>query len=275
MWIRLQRLAPGLVILSAFVAPLTGQGGGDPNAADGEGPLFETRDALVAGAFGFGTGVAFTVDAPVTAAFRAPSVQQAPGLQEAAWTLNHLAVPGAFLISAGLYGAGRMADDPELTHVGLHMGGSVVVATAATYVVKALAGRQRPAADPADPFDFRLGRGIEGRRYRAFPSGHTAIAFAAAAAAARELDRSGSGHELLVGALTYGPAALVGAARVFDSRHWPSDVVAGAAIGVFAGWKTVDYAHRRSGNLLDRWFLGASVAPGDPGSFRVLLLPAF
>lgn len=262
------RCAAVMTAAIALSAPLPGAGQSD------SGPLFETRDAVVAGAFVAATGAAFALDRPLARAIRDPALQATPGLNEAAWTLNHLAVPGAFVISVGMYGAGRLGGDDDLADVGLHMGESVAVGLALTYVVKVLAGRARPAVDLDDPYDFALGRGFQGAEYRAFPSGHATIAFAAAAAGARELNRLWPDHEALVAVLTYGPATLVGVTRMFDNRHWASDVVLGAAIGAFAGWKTVQYNHDEPGNTLNRWLLGASLVPGAWGSLRLILLPA-
>lgn len=258
-------LAGGVVAL----APMAGAG-----QDAGSEPLFETRDAVIAGAFVAGTGAAFAVDRPLARVMQDPALQAVPGLRESAWALDHLAVPGAFVISAGMYGVGRLGGHDDLADVGLHMGESVAVGLAMTYVVKVLAGRARPAVDMNDPYDFALGRGLEDAEYRAFPSGHATIAFAAAAAGARELNRLWPNREAVVGVLMYGPATLVGLARMFDNRHWASDVVFGAAIGAFGGWKTVQYNHDEPGNTLNRWLLGASLVPGDWGSLRLALLPA-
>lgn len=62
----------------------------------------------------------------------------------------------------------------------------------------------------------------------AFPSGHGALAFAAA----------GLLHFFYGGAarFVYVLAFLVALSRIFIGVHYPSDVVAGALIGVFGGW---------------------------------------
>jgi hypothetical protein len=44
----------------------------------------------------------------------------------------------------------------------------------------------------------------------------------------------------------YGGAALVGLSRMYNNRHWASDVITGAAIGTFAGTKVVRYHHTAS-----------------------------
>jgi undecaprenyl-diphosphatase len=48
-----------------------------------------------------------------------------------------------------------------------------------------------------------------------------------------------------VRALTYGGAALVGWSRVYDGRHWTSDVVAGALTGAATSRWTVRMLHAR------------------------------
>ncbi len=63
-----------------------------------------------------------------------------------------------------------------------------------------------------------------------FPSGHTAQAFAAATFMAKEY-----GHKSVwysIGA--YSVATSVGVLRVMNNRHWVSDVLAGAAIGILS-----------------------------------------
>lgn len=67
----------------------------------------------------------------------------------------------------------------------------------------------------------------DGSAYNSFPSGHTATAFLGA-----ELVRLEYGWGY--GAAAYAVAAGVGALRVYHSRHWVSDVLAGAGIGILS-----------------------------------------
>lgn len=62
---------------------------------------------------------------------------------------------------------------------------------------------------------------------QSFPSGHTAAAFAGAGFLQRR-------YGWAYGAPAYAVAAFVGYSRVRARRHWTSDVLAGAAIGVGA-----------------------------------------
>jgi membrane-associated phospholipid phosphatase len=70
---------------------------------------------------------------------------------------------------------------------------------------------------------------------RSFPSGHASISFAASTLANRNLEflrlPAWAQQSLTVGNLTL--ASAVAWARVEGGRHFPSDVLAGAAIGHF------------------------------------------
>lgn len=63
-----------------------------------------------------------------------------------------------------------------------------------------------------------------------FPSGHTAQAFATATFMAKEYKDESVWYA--VGA--YGIATTVGAMRILNNRHWVSDVLAGAGIGILS-----------------------------------------
>jgi hypothetical protein len=70
----------------------------------------------------------------------------------------------------------------------------------------------------------------DSKELTSFPSGHTAQAFAAATFMAREY-----GHKNIwysIGAYTV--ATGVGAMRVMNNRHWMSDVLVGAGIGILS-----------------------------------------
>ncbi|HKH70970.1 MAG TPA: phosphatase PAP2 family protein [Vicinamibacterales bacterium] len=72
----------------------------------------------------------------------------------------------------------------------------------------------------------------------AFPSGHAAAAFAAAAVLERHL-----GYRLSWPALA--GATYVATSRLVDNRHFLSDVVFGAAVGTASGWTVVGTRGRK------------------------------
>lgn len=64
---------------------------------------------------------------------------------------------------------------------------------------------------------------------QSYPSGHTALAFASATFLHKEY-----GHKSpWISVLGYATATQVGAYRILNKRHWISDVIGGAAVGIF------------------------------------------
>ena len=88
----------------------------------------------------------------------------------------------------------------------------------------------KPAAARPRPFEVNMGVRllIEAPKDFSFPSGHTGASFAAAAA----LFFAGSRGWIPVGIL----AVLIGFSRLYLYVHYPSDVLAGALLGIAAGW---------------------------------------
>lgn len=63
-----------------------------------------------------------------------------------------------------------------------------------------------------------------------FPSGHAAFYFAIAAVVYF--------YDKKLGTLFFIASFLIGVARVFSGVHWPSDIAAGALVGIFSAWLT-------------------------------------
>ena len=65
---------------------------------------------------------------------------------------------------------------------------------------------------------------------RSFPSGHTQTAFVAA----EFLHQEYKDQSVWISIGGYGAATFVGIARIYNNKHWVSDVVAGAGIGILS-----------------------------------------
>ena len=71
----------------------------------------------------------------------------------------------------------------------------------------------------------------DGSAANSFPSGHTANAFFGATILAKEY----SDKSILIPIGGYAVATLTGALRMANDRHWASDVLAGAGLGIISG----------------------------------------
>jgi membrane-associated phospholipid phosphatase len=163
-----------------------------------------------------------------------------------------------------------------MADLGLHGTEAILVGTAVTGLMKGAAGRARPYVDLTRPHDFKFGRGFtKGSDYESFPSGHTLVGFAAASAVTAETSRWWPNSKWYIGPVMYGGATLIGLSRMYNNKHWASDVMMGAAIGTFAGTKVVRYHHSHAHNRIDRWLLGATIVPDGEGgtSLAFSLMP--
>lgn len=115
---------------------------------------------------------------------------------------------------------------------------SQLVAGAITMPGKVLIGRKRP----------------DGSNNMSFPSGHAATAFASAHFMYREYRET----NLLLSIAGYPFAVFTGAYRIINNKHWVSDVVAGAGVGILstelAYWllpriKKLSSANRKASNV--------------------------
>ena len=239
-------------------------------------PLFTQSDAWTAAGFVVATIALFPADKHFAQQIQNPNQQANKLFHHAATDVRLIAQPGAFIIGGSLYGIGRLAHIERMADLGLHGTEAILVGTAITGLIKGTAGRARPYVDLTKPHNFGFGRGFsKGSDYASFPSGHTLVGFAAASAVTAETSRWWPQSKWYIGTVMYGGASLIGLSRMYNNKHWASDVMMGAAIGTFAGTKVVRYHHSHANNRIDRWLLGASVVPnGDGGtSLSFSLMP--
>jgi membrane-associated phospholipid phosphatase len=228
-------------------------------------PLFTYRDVVLAGSVAAATLIAKPFDERIAARLQDSSTQDSRRIQRMATFVRTVATPGSYYIGISMYAAGRLSNNDKLADLGLHGTEALVVGELVGGVFKGLIGRQRPSVLPRNASSYQLGRGLQGDNFRSFPSGHTTSAFAAAAAVSSETSRFWPGTRWVIGPILYAGAALTGVSRMYNNRHWMSDVLAGAGVGTFAGLKVVRYHHSHPGNRLDRWLLKGSLSPAPDG----------
>lgn len=251
------------LLFGALARPLHAQ-------ADTTLPLFTYRDAVLAGGFAAATLLIRPLDDEYALRLQDSSTQSSRRLHQLSQFVRTTTAPGSYIIGTSMYVAGRLSGNHRLASLGLHGTEALVVGEAVGGVLKGFVGRQRPSVSPRNSHSYQLLRGFtNGDNYQSFPSGHTVAAFAAAAAVTSETAQWWPNTRWLIGSVLYTGAALTGASRMYDNRHWASDVITGAAIGTFAGLKVVRYHGTHPGSAVDRWFLRGSLVPAADGGYAL------
>jgi membrane-associated phospholipid phosphatase len=239
--------------------------------------LFTWGDALLAGGFAGMTVASFPLDKRAAERLQRPETQESRLLQRAAKGFNLVVMPGTLIIGTSMYAVGRITRSHRVADLALHGTEALVIGEGLGVAMKGFFGRQRPYMDPVNlnPDNWQLFRGYgKNDGYRSFPSGHTVAAFAVAAAVTAETSRWWENSRYVVGPVMYGGAGMAGLSRMYNNRHWASDVLVGAAIGTFAGNKVVRYHHSHPGNVIDEWLVNFSIAPTATGhTLNASILP--
>jgi membrane-associated phospholipid phosphatase len=125
------------------------------------------------------------------------------------------------VVALGTLATGLVSGNSRIARAGERIGAGLLVAGFTTSALKLMVGRQRPLAGEEQyvitPFSTTND---------SWPSGHSTIAFALAASVSDEIRST----PVTIG--LYSLATLTGWSRMNDNKHWLTDVLAGAAIGV-------------------------------------------
>lgn len=172
------------------------------------GHLFHREPLCVLGAGAAAAAAAFLLEDP-----EGGSGFMGQGfLDEASLACHHAFGPALPAGSVLLWGLGSLADASDAEKTGRMLTEGLLITYGMTGVLKLGAGRERP----------------DGSGSGSFPSGHSS---GTACAAVVLWDRYGPGAGVPAAAL----AVFTALSRVQLGRHYPSDVIAGAAIGVSVG----------------------------------------
>lgn len=128
---------------------------------------------------------------------------------------------------------GHLNEDLKARRASLLAVESLAISGAFTWALKVTAQRPRPFSGESPGAWNGPSLRMSGT---SFPSGHTTAAFSIASVLAEEY-----GNQSYVPPIAYGLATLTGLARIYDDKHWASDVFFGGAIGYFVGKAVVSY----------------------------------
>lgn len=227
------------------------------------------RDFIVLGVGAATTGVISLFDDDIAVASQQARFQ-GKGLRDFSLNVSKAQETTLTVASILTWGIGRLTGQRTTADVGLHSAESIILASVASQLIRGPLGRTRPnAAGDTNQYDFRFGKGFRNFDNRAFPSIHTSSGVAVATVLTMELHRRNPSATPYVAPLLLAAGILPGLSRVQLDQHWASDIVAGAFMGAFAGYKVVSYSHDHPGNKFDRVLLKASVMPDPNGGWRV------
>ncbi len=187
-----------------------------------------------------GTTLAITaIDQPVNEFFKTHKTDALTSLST--YGLEPLSNYYALAAIAGFMAHGTLAKNSRSRSTALIAMESFVISTLLVKIPKYAAGRIRPNAwwDPGP--DEWLGP----NNGKSFPSGHTTTAFAVASVIAWQYKDTP-----WVPATVYSLATMAGLSRVYDNRHWLSDIFGGAVFGIVTG-RFICKQHQNSQFLME------------------------
>ncbi len=223
-------------------------------------PLFRSRDAVIGLGVAALTAVTMSVDESVARDLQRSSAQTNSGLKGTANVFNVIGFPGSVVLSASTYFFGLAKHSRPIASLGMHTGEAIVLGGGLAEGLQMAIGRARPQRDVNDNDDFVFRKGFSNDDYTSFPSAHTTVAFAAATAVSREVGRSWPAASKYVTPISYSVAMLVGLSRMYKNKHWASDVVGSAGLGIYSAVLFDRYNLAYPDNVFERTFLPKSIA---------------
>lgn len=193
--------------------------------------------AAIAGATGL---VMLTLDEPVQQIMIHNQEEALKTSSEIFYPLGNRFPP---LLLTGMYVTSLITNNRRMEHATLSVAKSLAISTVFYTASKSLIRRQRPTRTE-DPYDFVPP--FTNKGYTSFPSGHTNTAFAVATAFSLEYN-----DKKWVPWIAYSLATLTAVSRVYDNRHWFSDIIIGASVGHFVT-KAIyrqEYKRRAAGKI--------------------------
>ncbi|MFH1296654.1 MAG: phosphatase PAP2 family protein [Bacteroidota bacterium] len=174
------------------------------------------------------TVLLFTQDGPIQEWVQA---NRSPSLDQISRYLFEPIGSGVYSLSAMgvLYGCGLIWHDDRAKLTALKGVEAFVLAGITSQIIKHLTHRHRPNQDePPKPEEWD--GPFQGFDYTAFPSGHATTAFAIATVVATSYQQT-----IWVPIVCYTLATGAALSRVYDNKHWVSDVVLGSVVGFAIG----------------------------------------
>ena len=255
-------------LTALFVAQTVGAQVTD-TTSHGDKTFLTKRDLAISG-IALGATALLSIWDPNIAKASQDSQFQGNSLHRLALDISKVNETTLTLAGIATWGVARLVKSPDVADVALHATESVMLASVASQMIRGPLGRARPnyAGDSAQ-YDFHFFKGFRAFKYRAFPSIHTSSSMAVATVITLELNRRKQTLTPLIAPVLFSAAILPGLSRIQLNQHWASDILAGAFMGVFTGYKVTTYSHDHPNNWFDRKLLHVTVSQAADGRFVV------
>jgi membrane-associated phospholipid phosphatase len=141
---------------------------------------------------------------------------------------------GTCVVIGNLYATGWLLKDKRLAGTSLTAAKAFGISSVGALIIKQLTHRHRPYQDDV-PDHANWDGPFSSIEYTSFPSGHSTAAFSLATVFAMEYSST-----IWVPVLAFTLATGTAVSRLYDNKHWASDVVIGSALGFVTGrfmWK--------------------------------------
>lgn len=134
---------------------------------------------------------------------------------------------GEFYPPIILFSTGYIFNNEKSVKTGIYSAEASLLGLGITFIGKNIFSRARPYTEEgADSWSNERFN----KDYSSFPSGHSTVSFATAAVIAEMYKDTDYVPEL-----SYFLATLAALSRIYDDKHWTSDVILGSCIGYFSG----------------------------------------
>jgi len=157
----------------------------------------------------------------------------------------------AVIIIGGTFCTGLVTGDNDIMNAGIMLSESVIFSNIITQSLKMLTGRERP--DKTDNNFHFIGPNLGFDKFQALPSGHSTTSFAISTVAAGFTDN------VYLKILFYSPAFITSISRIYNNRHWFSDVLLGGLIGYYTGRKVLALNGKSTEDTITLNFDGRSI----------------
>lgn len=185
---------------------------------------YDSKDAILAAAVVSTTALLFAADSETRTYFKKQNSSFNDALKDAGNFYGN--IYPTLIIGGGFYSTGLISGNDNIRITGRMVFESVAIAGLITTITKSVLGRHRPYTNDGS-LKFE-GPTIE-NDFLSFPSGHATVAFALSTTLANRLNNTYASVGL------YTLAGITALARIYDDKHWASDVFLGSAIGYFVG----------------------------------------